>query len=270
MKTAWVLAGGGAHGAVQAGMMKGLLPFGVPDFMVGTSVGALNAAGFSRGGMNRLHDIWKSIRSEGDIFSGNYWVTYPWKLGLKNAKPLRKIVESLNQPAGVPYDVCATNLTFGRIEYCESSDPDILDFTVASASIEAYVEPVVIRGSYFGDGGAIENAPVERALSRGAERIFVLLCSPLDTLKLPFEPRNAIEILERTYSIRQMELLEADLSRHAGEAEIHIIEPRKEVLLSVRDFDPDRIRFALQYGEDLASAWLEERAERESRSRATI
>ena len=41
-KTAFVLAGGGSLGAMQVGMLDVLLAAGVqPDFVVGTSVGAI-------------------------------------------------------------------------------------------------------------------------------------------------------------------------------------------------------------------------------------
>jgi NTE family protein len=44
-KTAFVLAGGGSLGAVQVGMLKALEQAKVtPDFVVGASVGAINAA----------------------------------------------------------------------------------------------------------------------------------------------------------------------------------------------------------------------------------
>src|SRR5687768_15329333 len=44
-RRAFVLTGGGALGAAQAGMLQALLAAGVqPDLLVGTSVGALNAA----------------------------------------------------------------------------------------------------------------------------------------------------------------------------------------------------------------------------------
>jgi NTE family protein len=43
-RTAFVFAGGGSLGAVQVGMLEALLEAGVtPDFVVGSSVGALNA-----------------------------------------------------------------------------------------------------------------------------------------------------------------------------------------------------------------------------------
>ena len=47
-KTAFVFAGGGSLGAIQAGMLRVLWSSGVrPDFVVGASVGALNASYFA-------------------------------------------------------------------------------------------------------------------------------------------------------------------------------------------------------------------------------
>ena len=47
-KTALVLAGGGSLGAVQVGMLRALLECSVePDMVVGSSVGAINAAYFA-------------------------------------------------------------------------------------------------------------------------------------------------------------------------------------------------------------------------------
>lgn len=45
MTTAFVLSGGAAHGAVQAGMLMALDERNIrPDLIVGTSVGAINGA----------------------------------------------------------------------------------------------------------------------------------------------------------------------------------------------------------------------------------
>ena len=44
-KTAFVLSGGGSLGAIQVGMLQAIMEAGIrPDFMIGTSVGAVNAA----------------------------------------------------------------------------------------------------------------------------------------------------------------------------------------------------------------------------------
>src|SRR6185437_7691449 len=47
-KTAFVFTGGGSLGAIQVGMLRALLACGVqPDFVVGASVGAINASYFA-------------------------------------------------------------------------------------------------------------------------------------------------------------------------------------------------------------------------------
>ena len=71
-KTAFVLAGGGSLGAVQVGMLRSLTAAGVrPDFIVGSSVGAMNACYFAgqpdAGGVERLAHVWLGLRRR-DIF----------------------------------------------------------------------------------------------------------------------------------------------------------------------------------------------------------
>ena len=47
-QVAFVLPGGASYGAAQVGMLRALLEAGIhPDFLVGTSAGALNAVGFA-------------------------------------------------------------------------------------------------------------------------------------------------------------------------------------------------------------------------------
>jgi NTE family protein len=70
--TAFVFAGGGSLGAIQVGMLRVLLSWGVlPDFVVGASVGAINAAYFacvsSLEGAGALERIWLGLR-RADIF----------------------------------------------------------------------------------------------------------------------------------------------------------------------------------------------------------
>lgn len=67
--TAFVLAGGGSLGAIQVGMLRALTNFGVmPDFVVGSSVGAINAAYFAglptSAGVAQLEAIWRALRRQ--------------------------------------------------------------------------------------------------------------------------------------------------------------------------------------------------------------
>ena len=66
-KTAFAFAGGGSLGAIQVGMLRVLLSAGVqPDFVVGASVGAMNAAYFAGApnadGVERLAEVWFGLR----------------------------------------------------------------------------------------------------------------------------------------------------------------------------------------------------------------
>ncbi len=70
--TAFVFAGGGSLGAVEVGMLEALVEQGArPDFVVGSSVGAINAAAFAgspdASGVQRLAAIWRGLRSQ-DVF----------------------------------------------------------------------------------------------------------------------------------------------------------------------------------------------------------
>lgn len=87
---AFVLSGGVALGAVQAGMLRAVQAFGIkPDFLVGSSVGALNAAfigqGFTEARVKKLTEIWGEIKRS-DIFG---------RFGL------RRIVNIISEPTAL-------------------------------------------------------------------------------------------------------------------------------------------------------------------------
>jgi NTE family protein len=71
-KTAFVFSGGGSLGAIQVGMLRVLLSYGLkPDFVVGASVGAINASYFASAPdaecVARLAQIWSGLL-RADIF----------------------------------------------------------------------------------------------------------------------------------------------------------------------------------------------------------
>ena len=64
-KTAFVFAGGGSFGSIQVGMLRSLAAHGVTaDMVVGSSVGAMNAAYYASNptpeGIEKLAAIWRS------------------------------------------------------------------------------------------------------------------------------------------------------------------------------------------------------------------
>jgi hypothetical protein len=71
MTTAFVLSGGGSLGAVQVGMLRALADQQVaPDLLVGTSVGALNAAFVAGHGVTRCPPCSPTCVAEGTARRG--------------------------------------------------------------------------------------------------------------------------------------------------------------------------------------------------------
>ena len=78
MTTAFVLSGGANFGAVQVGMLRALHEADVrPDVLVGTSVGAVNAAWLAGAdpdaGVDGLASIWTSLRVVTSSRCGSHW-----------------------------------------------------------------------------------------------------------------------------------------------------------------------------------------------------
>jgi NTE family protein len=102
-RTALVLSGGGARGAYQAGVLRGLLEIGVAgdpvspfDVFVGSSAGSLNAGMLAAyadefsAGVGRLLDVWSTITAQ-DVFRtdvrslGRIGVRWAWDLSFGGA-----------------------------------------------------------------------------------------------------------------------------------------------------------------------------------------
>jgi len=188
--TAFVFAGGGSRGSAQIGMLQALIARGITaDAVYGASVGAINAAGYcgqpTAAGVDALADRWRHITRE-DVFPQGRFPT-PWRFfqQRESVHPndgVRKIIESglaferLEQ-SPIPLEVVATSLTDGRMQWF--SEGPAAERIQASAALPSLLPPVEIDGEAFIDGGVVDNVPIGRAISQGAERVFVLLCGPL-------------------------------------------------------------------------------------------
>jgi NTE family protein len=182
-RTAFVFAGGGSLGAVQVGMLRELTRAGVKaDFVVGSSVGAMNAAHFAgapdAAGVDKLERIWRGLRRR-DVFP----VTLRSMLGvvvgadnLIDPSNLRKLIErhipfANLEDAPIPVHVVATNL--GGTAVCLSSGPAV-EAILASAAIPAAFPSVRIGEHHLIDGAVGSNTPILTAADLGATRIIAL------------------------------------------------------------------------------------------------
>jgi len=199
-QTAFVLTAGGSLGALQVGMLQALAENGIrPDLLVGTSVGAINAAWTAgrpdRAGALKLGELWLGLRRQ-DVFPWNLWDSSRGILGrrnhvISNAR-LRTVLErhipyERLEEARVPLYIITTELRTGRAVVL-SSGPAV-PALLASTAIPGVFPPVMIGSRNLVDGGIASYAPIATTIELGATRIFVL---PVGYPWLKQEPTGAL------------------------------------------------------------------------------
>ncbi|MCA1833780.1 MAG: patatin-like phospholipase family protein [Actinomycetota bacterium] len=230
-ETAFVLSGGGVLGAVQAGQIQALLTAGIrPDVVVGSSVGALNAAFVAckpdADSTDELIAIWRSLKTE-DIFPGSRF-SRAWNIVARGDhiypnEGLRRLVERLPvrtfEECVLPLSICATNLTTGAERWF--SEGPLMRAILASTALPAIFPPVSIDGDLYVDGGVVNNAPVSRAVEFGAKKIYVLTCG---TKKHELPPiRRPLDVLVQAFAHARHVRLGLDLERFADKADVVVI-----------------------------------------------
>lgn len=226
-KLALVFSGGGARGALQVGAVKALIEKGItPDLMVGTSIGAMNAAllsiyGFNERGVTRLEQTWLAA-SQSQVFAGNFLMMV-----------LREVV---NRPAEANYQklrdflisqgvlpelrfrelrpmrliVTATDLNERSPAYLGlNPDTYVLDALLASAALPPWISPQKMDDHLYIDGGAVCNLPLEAVLLEGAHEIIALDLSEVETPP-PAQERRGLQPFIYQY-LSTMERHQTDL-----------------------------------------------------------
>ena len=189
---AFVLGGGGARGALQAGALRALIEEGfTPDLLVGTSIGAANAAflaihGLHLGSVEELANTWRAA-SRADLLPSNYlWLTTR-ALFNRHSGEVRHHMEGFFIDHGLSPDLCfgdlhnirlvtvSADLNTGRpILYGLDPHDSILEGVLASAALPPWVDPIEKDGQYLMDGGTVSSLPIEPALAAGATEIIAL------------------------------------------------------------------------------------------------
>jgi NTE family protein len=196
--TAFVLTGGGSLGAVQVGMLAALHECGVePDLLVGTSVGAVNAAhlagpagpagaaGRSSGSstarrLEELTRLWLSMRRH-DVFplDPRRWLAAA-RGGQPSMFPGTGLERLLQRHLGydtlergrIPVEVTATDLVTGKGLVLSTGSP--VSAVRASAAVPGVLPPVLHQGRTLVDGAIGELDLLGRTAAHGATDLFLL------------------------------------------------------------------------------------------------
>lgn len=204
-RTALVLGGGGTLGALQVGFIRRILELEIPiDLVVGTSVGALNAAHFAMVHDPLLSDLeasWRQvegkrlfhrsiprivlnlIRSRRSLYSDR----------LVRGMVTRYLPGDDFDTAVVPLYITAANLRTGERDIFHKGS--VLQAILASTAIPGLFPPVRIGEHLYVDGGVADTIDVSAAIELGATDIIAI---DLNAGLAPIEPGHIVEVMLRS------------------------------------------------------------------------
>jgi NTE family protein len=251
-RTAFVLAGGASLGAMQVGMLGALYERGiVPDLLVGTSAGALNAAYTASrpqtvATAGALARVWRGLRRV-DIFpinpraaiSGlsNHGDHLVPDTGLRRLVARHLEIERLEH-ASVALHLVAFDLVSGR--EVRLSDGPAMEAVLAAAAIPGVLPPVRVGDRLLVDGGVVNNTPISHAVELGAERIYVLATDDPAARVVSLASRGALDVAVHAFMGLVGVRLQFDLARYASAAELIVLPAVNRGRVRPTDFDQAR------------------------------
>ena len=234
--TAFVLSGGASLGAIQVGMLRALYERGIrPDFIVGTSAGAMNGAFIASRAQtvetaDALAGVWRGLRRS-SVFPLNPVAGLLGFVGSSNhlvpASGLRRLIARYVEPdarlEGLPIrlHVVAVDVISG--EELRLSRGSVVDAVLASSAIPGVLAPVRWDDNALMDGGVANNTPISHAVDLGARRIYVLPTGHACDLQKP--PGGALDMALHAISLLTNRRLIEDIERHRDAAKLIVLPP---------------------------------------------
>ena len=209
MKIGLVLAGGGARGAYQIGVWKGLKEIGIDKYISvvsGTSIGALNAVLFCQGNLDIAEEIWCNISNDKilpadqlELIKKGILLT----IGSKNLNLIKKYIpkaiedgdisrdglldiinssielNSINRNKKTCYATC-TEIPKIEAKYFKLNnynEEGIKKILLATSALPLVYGSEDIEGRRYLDGGIVDNLPIQPVYGEGCDIIIVV---PLD------------------------------------------------------------------------------------------
>jgi NTE family protein len=262
MTTAFVLGGGGVLGAAEVGMLRALFEIGVkPELLLGTSVGALNGAMVARDPtpavIERLTEFWQDASTARAISDRPFrTVRRAFSSGgthlYSSAFLQQRLVEEFGQTSfeelPVRFQVCAASIERAAEHWFSSGR--LVDAIMASAAVPGLLPPARVGDEHFLDGGIVNSIPLGRAITLGADRVFVLQVGRIDRPLRP--PQRPWEVARVSFEIARRHRFARELAEAPDSVEVHVLpargtSPRDDSLLAHRDFSRVRTRIDASY-----------------------
>lgn len=273
-----VLSGGGGRGAYECGVYKGLHEHGIePDILVGTSIGAINAAAIVAGASPEdLERMWLAMDTRRvHKHRWDFWNFFRWRNLLDHSAWEHTLLEHIDfsriSESPKKLRVTAVDVEAGELRVFTNQDITTKHI-LASCSIPVIYPWTQIDGVIYWDGGTMANTPLGPAIDAGAEEIYVVLLSQIGARKLTM-PRNLLEGASLAFelavlasfkmALKQLEYINAlcehglDDGRHRI-VHYHLIAPSKPLGLDlILRYEQDQIRQLIELGYEDAKRVLE-------------
>ena len=195
-KRVFILGGGAALGAHHVGALRLLEEQGiVPDAIIGSSIGVVNACCYGSGGVAQLESAWKDFSSLPRIFSPSLRHNPLLGVSLFSMDRLSSAVEQYIDfdklyRSRLELEFVLLNLSRGRGEMHGKRDcadwRELRTISRAGYAIPLLFPPIQFRGDWYVDGGFAWNIPLDRAIDLGATEIYLL--APIAS-QLPYRSR---------------------------------------------------------------------------------
>lgn len=206
MKLGLVLAGGGAKGAYQVGVFKGLIELGIDKYIKvisGTSIGALNGVLFNQGNISLSEKLWCELSKEKIFPTDNGSLlrkSILLNIGSKNIELIKKYIPSAVEGGEISREetinIFKTFIDFKKIKKddiliyatCTSlpkleakyfkinnyDEENIIKILLASSALPMIYKNEYIDGEKYLDGGIVDNLPIQPVYGEGCDVIIVI------------------------------------------------------------------------------------------------
>lgn len=201
-KYSLVLEGGGAKGAYQVGAIKALKKKGIEfDTIIGTSIGAINAAFIAQGDINKLEELWQTLSFQDLMDINNKLIESITNMKFSsdilneiarkffNAFKEKGIdttsIRSLLEKYIDEEKLRNSNIRFGLVTYCLSNmkpqklfiedipQGKVVDYLMATSNLPVFKRQIIDNKSFL-DGGAYDNCSVEMLYEAGYKNIIAI------------------------------------------------------------------------------------------------
>ena len=263
-KLTFVLAGGGSRGALQVGALRALLEADIqPDFLVGSSAGAINAVflslyGFSSQGLDALEEAWR-IAAKSDLLPAQLtWLTLRVLFNRAHAHPYHRLRDyfisqgvlpnlTFGDLSGTPALLVSADLnTFAPHFYGNFAEESVLEGLLASTALPPWMYPLEKEDAFLMDGGVVSNLPIEPAILHGATEIIALgLSNPAAVTSDSYGFTPFFEKLLTTIEERQIYMEQA--FARASKIPLLMVDLKTESPVAIWDFSRTEEMFKLGY-----------------------